>query len=193
MKSKTFTAKKIAICAMLAALVSVTSGIRIVLTEGAAFHLGNIMCALSGILLGPWFGGLAAGLGSAIYDMFNPLYISECWMTFILKGALGLLAGFIAWSGKRNQDGKRVWDGNVVKAYLGAAAGALGYGILYLCKSFFYSNLLLKGVTVQAAWVEIITNKLFPTIFNAAVAIFFAPPLAVALYHALKAAKLKID
>ena len=28
-----------------------------------SFHLGNIMCALSGILLGPWLGGLAAGLG----------------------------------------------------------------------------------------------------------------------------------
>ena len=186
MQQKRMTTKKLVMTAVLAALVAVTSGIRIVLTEGAAFHLGNIMCALSGILLGPWFGGLAAGLGSAIYDMTNPLYISECWMTFILKGALGLMAGALS------RVGRNGWKGSTGKAVLGSVAGTTTYGVLYLCKTFFYSGLLIKGLTTEAAWLTVLA-KIPATLFNAFVAIIFAPPLAVALYHALKAAKLRLD
>lgn len=181
--------RKVVMTALLAALVAASSAIRIQvpadITGTSAFHLGNILCALSGILLGPLFGGLAAGLGSAIYDMFNPLYISECWLTFILKGALGLLAGLIA-------RGKKGWHGSLGMAYAGATAGALGYGILYLAKTFFYSGLLLQGLTPGAAWLAVI-SKIPATVFNAVVAILGAPLLAVALYHALKAAKLRID
>jgi uncharacterized membrane protein len=119
---------------MLAALTVAGSALRITLPLEIAgttsFHLGNIMCALSGILLGPWLGGLAAGLGSAIYDMLNPLYISEAWITFLTKAAYGLAAGLVAWGGKKN------WGyGRAVAA---TAAGAVAYAILYLSKSFFY-------------------------------------------------------
>ena len=70
--------KKIVLAALMAALTIVGSAIRITMPIDIAgttsFHLGNIMCALSGILLGPWLGGLAAGLGSFLYDMTNPMY-----------------------------------------------------------------------------------------------------------------------
>ena len=96
------TTKSIVLAAMLAALTVAGSALRITLPLEIAgttsFHLGNIMCALSGILLGPWLGGVAAGLGSAIYDMMNPLYISEAWITFLTKAAYGVAAGFVAWS-----------------------------------------------------------------------------------------------
>ena len=92
---KLFTTKKIVLAALMAALTVAGSAIRIKLPISiagtTAFHLGNIFCALSGILLGPWVGGLAAGMGSAIYDMFDPMYISECWITFIMKGAYGVV------------------------------------------------------------------------------------------------------
>ena len=81
MKKSVLTTRKIVFIAMMAALTAAGSALRITMPLSIAgttsFHLGNIMCALSGILLGPWFGGLAAGLGSAIYDMFNPLFIQE--------------------------------------------------------------------------------------------------------------------
>ena len=77
--------KKIAVTAMMAALTIVGSAVRITIPidigGNTSFHLGNIMCALSGILLGPWLGGLAAGLGSFLYDMTNPAYIDEAWLT----------------------------------------------------------------------------------------------------------------
>ncbi|NMA06377.1 MAG: ECF transporter S component, partial [Ruminococcaceae bacterium] len=35
-------------------------------------HLGNVMCLLSGLLFGPVRGGLAGGIGSMMYDLFDP-------------------------------------------------------------------------------------------------------------------------
>ena len=79
MKKQAITTKHLVLTALLAALTVSGSALRVTLPIDIAgttsFHLGNIMCALSGLLLGPWLGGLASGLGSAIYDLTNPLYI----------------------------------------------------------------------------------------------------------------------
>lgn len=185
---KKLSTKKLAITAMMAALTVAGSAIRITIPidigGSTSFHLGNIMCALSGILLGPGLGGLAAGLGSAIYDCFNPLYISEAWITFITKFCYGLAAGIII------ADGKKDWG--YVRAVVAAAAGAVFYAILYLAKSFFYSGMLLGGLEASAALVAV-SAKLPATAFNAAVAIVFAPILAVAIREALRKSRLSID
>ena len=180
MKQQKFTTKKIVITALLAALTVAGSAIRVTLPLSiagtTAFHLGNIMCVLSGLMLGPWFGGFASGLGSAIYDMMNPAYIEECWITFLTKGALALVAGLIAWSGKNK------WGYG--KAILAAACGAVTYAVLYLVKSYFYNGLFIRGLTAEAAMVTVI-GKIPATIFNAAVAIIFAPILGIAIRTAL--------
>lgn len=179
-KKQAISTKKIVLTALMAALTVVGSALRITIPidigGNTSFHLGNIMCALSGILLGPWLGGLASGLGSAIYDMMNPLYISECWITFLTKGAYGVAAGMVAWSGNKH------W--NYGKAVIASLFGALTYALLYLGKSYFYSGRLLKGLTHEAAMLSVI-GKLPATIFNAAVAVIFAPVLAIAIKKAL--------
>ena len=181
MKKQAITTKHLVLTALLAALTVAGSALRVTLPIDIAgttsFHLGNIMCALSGILLGPGLGGLAAGLGSAIYDMTNPLYISECWITFLTKGAYGLAVGLVVWKSKDS------WG--YVKAILATAVGALTYAILYLAKSYFYNGLLIKGLTSAAALTTVIA-KLPATIFNAVVAIIFAPILGVAIRKALE-------
>ena len=195
MKNQLFTTKKIVIAALLAALTVAGSALRIKVPADivgtSAFHLGNIMCSLSGILLGPWLGGLAAGLGSAIYDMFDPVYISECWLTFLMKGAYGLVAGLIAWNG-----GKKPWDAcckrGYVKAFFATTAGALTYAGLYLAKSYFYSGIFLHGLTPDAALVNVI-GKLPATTFNAVVAMIGAPVLATAISKALAKAHLTLE
>lgn len=186
MKQKIST-KRIAMAGLLAALTAVGSGLRIVIPVSiggnSAFHLGNIFCALSGILLGPGLGGLAAGLGSAIYDMTNPLYISECWLTFLMKGSYGLMAGLVThW-------GKKEWGHG--KATLGAAAGAITYAILYLAKSFIKAA-FIQGAGIPGGWITII-EKTPATIFNAAVAVIFAPILATAIRAALKRNHLSLE
>ena len=185
---KIFTTRKLVLAALMAALTVAGSSIRVVMPIDiggtTAFHLGNIMCALSGILLGPWLGGLAAGLGSAIFDMLNPLYISEAWITFLFKGAYGLAAGLIICCGKKQ------WSYG--RAIAAAATGAAAYAALYLLKSYFYNGLLLQGLTPDAAWITVLT-KLPATVFNAAVAIIFAPILGVAIRTALNKAHLSLE
>ena len=181
MKKQAITTKHLVLTALLAALTVAGSALRVTLPidigGNTSFHLGNIMCALSGLLLGPWLGGLASGLGSAIYDLTNPLYIPECWITFLTKGAYGLAVGLVVWKSKDS------WG--YVKAILATAAGAVTYAILYLSKSYFYNSLLLKGLTPAAAMTAIIA-KLPATVFNAVVALIFAPILGVAIRKALE-------
>ena len=179
--------KKIVLTALMAALTVVSSGLRIKLPSAVmgtnAFHLGNIFCALSGTLLGPGLGGLAAGLGSAIYDMFDPMYISECWLTFLMKGAYGLVTGLIVWSGKKRAGYPRLT--------IATAAGAILYGVLYLAKNYF-KGIWVKGLAPAASALALL-EKVPPTIFNAVVAILFAPMLANAIHRALERNRLTLD
>ena len=189
MKTKLST-KRIVFTALMAALVCVASAIRVVIPVDiggtTAFHLGNIFCALSGILLGPWLGGAAAGLGSLIYDViFYPAYISECWITFLTKGAYALVSGLVICIGTNK-------DWGYVKSILATIAGAATYAVLYLAKTYFYSGLLLKGLTAEAAGLTVIA-KLPATTFNAVVAIVCAPVLAISIRKALERSHLKLD
>ena len=185
-KSKLST-KKIVFVALMAALTCVGSYLRISIPidigGNTYFHLGNIFCALSGILLGPWLGGLASGLGSAIFDMFYPDFIAECWLTFLMKGAYGLVAGLVIRAGGKE------WG--YIKAALASASGAVTYAVLYLVKSYFKA-IIVSGVAADAAWLAVI-GKLPATIFNAAVAIILAPVLGVAIRAALKKNHLTLE
>ena len=185
---RTISTRKIVFTALMAALTVAGSALRITIPVDIAgttsFHLGNIMCALGGILLGPWYGALAAGLGSAIYDMMNPLYISEAWITFLTKAAYGLAAGAVI------RCGKKPWT--YARATAATVAGALTYAILYLAKTCFYSGMLMKGLPLEAAALTVVT-KLPATTFNAVVAIVFAPMLAVSIRKALEKNRLSLD
>ena len=188
MKNKqAISTKKIVLVALMAALTVVGSGLRITIPVdiggNTAFHLGNIMCALSGILLGPWLGGLAAGLGSAIYDMTNPMYISEAWLTFLMKGVYGLLPGLTMLLWKKN------WG--VIKAAIAAATGAIAYAALYLLKN--YLKYTFVELLVPAAAMVKVAGKIPATVFNASVAVIFAPILAVAIHKALERNHISLD
>ena len=192
--NKHISTKKLVLGALMAALTVAGSALRVKvpldISGFSAFHLGNIMCALSGILLGPWLGGAAAGLGSAIYDMLDPVYISECWLTFLMKGAYGLLAGLVAW--RKGSPWTVDRKNSYTSALLASVTGALTYAALYLAKSYFYSGRLLKGLTHEAALLNVIA-KLTPTAFNAGIAIVCAPLLAMAIGKALKQSHLTLQ
>lgn len=186
-QNKKLSTRRLVLAGLMAALTVVGSAIRFTVylpmdAGTTAFHLGNIMCALSGILLGPWLGGFAAGLGSAIYDMLNPLYISEAWITFLMKAAYGVATGLVIRFGKK--------EFGYAKATAATLAGALTYAALYLAKSYFYGGLLLGGMTPEAAGLSVI-GKLPATTFNAVIAIVCAPILAVAIRRALEKNHLK--
>ncbi len=185
---QTTSTKRIVLTALMAALTIVGSAIRITIPVDiagtTAFHLGNIMCALGGILLGPWYGALSAGLGSALYDMMNPLYISEAWITFLTKAAYGLATGTVI------HFCKKPWTYGWAQA--ATLVGALTYAALYLAKTCFYSGMFLKGLPLEAAALTVVT-KLPATVFNGVVAVLFAPILAVTIRKALEQNRLTLD
>lgn len=153
-----------------------------------AFTLANILCALSGILLGPWWGFLAAGLGSAIYDLTNPVYVMEAPITFCTKGMYGLAAGLVLHLVfvkllKKSGDS---YGAQIVAT----ACAAVGYLLIYSVKNFFYNGMLIEGYTAAVQCWAVVIAKLPATLVNGALAVIFAPILGVALRKALKRARL---
>lgn len=186
------SARNLTFLGMMTALVFAGNFARIVIPVPVggvpSFTLANILCALAGLLLGP-VGGLASGLGSALYDLTNPLWAPECWITFLTKGALGLGAGLMVRAGRPKNGLLPTGYGRYLA---GAVAGCLAYYVLYYLKAYFYNGLLLGGLQPQAALVTL--AALIPaSLFNGAVAIIAAPPLAVAIQAALKKAGLLLS
>lgn len=175
--------------AAMAALVALGSWIKIEIPSilgTSRFHLGNVMCALSGLLLGPWWGALAAGMGSALYDLLlDPTRFAEFPITFVTKSVYGLAAGAVFF---------KVFKGksNYVNEAIASAAAAASYIAVYLVKCFFYNGLLIKGLTPGGAWLGVL-EKVPSSLFNGVVAVIFAPILGVALHKAMKAAHLEIS
>lgn len=91
MKSKT---QKIVVSAMLAALVCVaTMIIKIPSPLKGYLNLGDCVVLLSGWLLSPVYGFLAAGIGSALADLFSG-YVVYAPATFVIKGLMAVAAYF---------------------------------------------------------------------------------------------------
>ena len=177
---------KLCVAAMMAALVFAGNYMRVKIPVSlggtTAFTLANILCALSGLLLGPWWGGLAAGLGSAIFDMLDPEYIVEAPITFLTKGMYGLVAGLVLYYGFPSARDK---DGPQLTATI-CAAGC--YMAVYSVKVFFFNGMFLQGLPgADQCWL-LVLSKLPATVFNGVVAMVGAPILGVAVMRALRGA-----
>ena len=92
MKTKT---QKIIMAAMLAALACVaTMIIKIPSPMKGYLNLGDCIVLLSGWVLSPVYGFLAAGLGSALADLFSG-YVIYAPATFVIKGLMAVAAYYI--------------------------------------------------------------------------------------------------
>lgn len=171
---------KIAAVAVFAALAFVASTISVPIPVAIGsvtrIHLGNIFCLLSGFVLGPVGGGLAAGIGSALYDITNPAYITSAPFTFAFKFMLAAVCGFVAYAGgKDGNSGKR----NILAAVCGSAT----YMILYLGKSFIEGVLLGNEM---GAVITAVGTKFVASGTNAIIAVVVSVPLCTAIKAALK-------
>ena len=177
---------KLCVAAMMAALVFAGNYMRVKIPVSlggtTAFTLANILCALSGLLLGPWWGGLAAGLGSAIFDMLDPEYIVEAPITFVTKGMYGLVAGLVLYYLFRNAKEK------YGPQLIATACAAVCYMVVYSVKVFFYNGTLIQGLPgADQCWL-LVLSKMPATVFNGVVAMVGAPILGVAVMKALHSA-----
>ena len=84
--------QKIVIAALLAALTCVaTMIIKIPSPLKGYLNLGDCVVLLAGWILSPVYGFLAAGLGSALADLFSG-YVVYAPATFVIKGLMALVA-----------------------------------------------------------------------------------------------------
>ncbi len=138
MKQNGVSSTKLAMIGLMAAMVFAATNIRYPIPTpvgNTMLHLGNVMCLLSGFLLGGIPGGLAAGIGSFFFDLFSE-YASEAPITFINKFLMAFAAGYIAMP--KNGVSDRV------RRIIGGIAGAVLYVVLYLGKTFIFQTYFQK-------------------------------------------------
>ena len=124
------TALFMALCCVATMVIQVPSP-----TQGYV-NLGDCMVLLAGWLLGPWYGMVAAGVGSAMADVLLS-YAHYFPGTLLIKGAMGLLCGLM--TSQRNAALPRLFSGVLSEVWMVA-----GY--------FCYSSLLLgKGWAAAAS------------------------------------------
>ncbi len=178
-RTKNSTVVNLALTGLMGALVYVaTMFFKVEIPVGAdrtMIGFANVFCVLSGLILGPFYGGLAAGLGSFLFDLTGG-WFSSAGVTLITKGLMAVICGLIAWSGKKEQ-------ASVSRLITAAVSGSLAYCVMYLGYSFF--KLVVAGSAPEAAAIAMLT-KAGATFTNAIVADVIAVPLFLTIRAALQ-------
>lgn len=101
--------KKLILAALFAALSCVaTMSIRIPTPgTGGYIHPGDAIVILSGVILGPVWGFLAGGIGSALSDLIGGYFIYVP-ITFVIKGLVALAAGLLYQKIGKNQKSRYI-------------------------------------------------------------------------------------
>jgi len=175
---------RIVFTGVMAAIICVITTFRIPLGQSKV-HFANSMCLLSGLLLGPVWGGTAAGLGSAIYDVLLGGYsFFDALITFVSKFAMAWVTGILyqKWVLKKEE---KSWKENLLPLIISCVLGALTYVALYMLKTWLF-KLYVEPVPVDTI-PGIMVAKLGPSLINAIFAIVTAPIFFHAVRPALKA------
>lgn len=133
--------KKLVMTALFAALACVaTMSIRIP-TPGTNgyIHPGDAIVILSGIILGPMYGMLAGGIGSAFADLLGGYFIYVP-ITLVIKGLIALVAGLIYRKIGKTQTGR----------YIGVALGGVT-DIVLVAGGYFLCEAVMYGAAGAAA------------------------------------------
>ena len=152
--------QKLAISALLTAIVCIATYIVKIpspATNGY-FNLGDCFVLLSGWLLGPVYGALAAGLGSALADLLSG-YAQYALPTFIIKALMAVAAYYVVKALSSKPLVGKIVGGIVAEAimvlgYFGYEAVILGYGIA--AAGSIFSN-VMQGIVGIIAGIAVTT------------------------------------
>ena len=175
---------RIVFTGVMAAIICVITTFRIPLGQSKV-HFANSMCLLSGLLLGPVWGGTAAGLGSAIYDVLLGGYsFFDALITFVSKFAMAWVTGILyqKWVLRKEE---KSWKENLLPLIISCVLGALTDVALYMLKTWLF-KLYVEPVPADTI-PGIMVAKLGPSLINAVFAIVTAPIFFHAVRPALKA------
>ncbi|MBO5314974.1 MAG: ECF transporter S component [Clostridia bacterium] len=114
------TTQRIVMAALLAALTCVaTMIIKVPSPLKGYLNLGDCVVLVAGWMLSPTYGFLAAGIGSALADIFSG-YVTYAAATFVIKGLMALIAfyGFKLLHNKLGNLPSRIISGIVAEAVM---------------------------------------------------------------------------
>ena len=153
--------KKLVLTAMFAALTTVmTMVIRVPSPMQGYVNLGDCAVLLSAWILGPLYGGAAAGIGSMMADILAS-YAHYAPGTLIIKFFMGVAAGLI-FRAMRSERYSKVLAGQAVSGVAAEAIMVLGY--------FAYCGLMLgKGMAAALSIPGNIVQGVFGLVAAAAV------------------------
>ncbi len=155
--------KKIVMAALFAALACVaTMSIRIP-TPGTNgyIHPGDAIVILSGVVLGPVWGLLAAGIGSAMADLLGGYFVYVP-ITLVIKGLVALVSGLIYQ--KMCRSGKKRYIAVILGGITDIVFVAGGY---FICEFFLYGSGAAASIPaniIQGVGGLIISAVLYPVL-----------------------------
>jgi len=148
---------KLIVAALLTALVAVATlafQVPIPATKGY-INLGDTVIFIAALLLGPRYGAIAGGVGSALADLLSP-YAVWAPFTLVIKGLEGFIVGYIFY---------KLFSG---KSSIKARAIAMVIGGLWMAIGYLGAEIILYGM--PAALVELPGN-VFQALGSAALAL----------------------
>ena len=183
MKTQKWNAHQLVFTAVMAALIFILTNIYVPLGQSKV-HLGNTGSILAGLLLGPWLGGLASGIGAFLFDLLHGYGLIEALVTLVSKFAMAAVAGAIARA--HREEGMLLRGRATARLALGSVAGGVTYVALYMLKTLvktrFFSGQAVAWEGVFAAML----GKLPATTINNVFAAIVAPLFYLALRPALE-------
>ncbi len=155
-----------ALLTALVALATMAFQVPVPATKGY-INLGDTVIFIAALLLGPKYGAVAGGIGSALADLLSP-YAVWAPFTLVIKGLEGFIVGYIFY--------KMFAARESVKA----KAVSMMAGGLWMAVGYFGAGIILYGI--PAALVELPGNM-----FQAAGSAVLALPVVEVLVRVLSA------
>lgn len=158
---KTQSTKFIVTAALLAAFSCVATMIIKVPTPTFGYiHLGDALVLLCGIILGPLYGGLAAGIGSMLADIFSG-YVSFAIPTLIIKAVTAVIAALLFRSLKKLFHTEKpapeflclIVSGAVAESFMVVGYFVYEIFLMMLTSGSFTSTSFAAGVTSSATGI----------------------------------------
>lgn len=158
---------KIILGALFAALTcAATMVVKIPTFTNGYINAGDCIVLMCGWLLGPVYGFLAAGIGSALSDIISG-YLFYAPATFVIKGLTALIAALLyaALSGDKAPTSRRIiarvtsavcGEAVMVLGYFAYEATILGYGLAAAAEMIGNGGQALFGIVVGTILAEII-------------------------------------
>jgi uncharacterized membrane protein len=123
--NNTSITRKLTLTALISALVTVSTMIIQIPIPSGYIHGGDTIIIFAAVFFGPFYGAVAAGIGSMLADILSG-YAVWAFPTLIVKSVMALIIGYIAYQGTEPVFNIRTYTGII----FGIIWMVLGYYIL---------------------------------------------------------------